>query len=144
MLLRHNTPLFSLGVFPQLPTLAYVPWYGGGSSHPPWCARESLWVQQFSLKKREYSLAEWIGAEKRWSRHLDQVQEPFTQCPYMEGLVLLPEYWIWSLSMILGRCQTPKTTQSAGRLPLIVSYVLISLKAYSTLYSILTYTLTYI
>ena len=40
----------------------------------------------------------------------------------------------------MGRCQTPNPTRPVGRLPVIVSYVLISLKTYSILLSILTHT----
>ena len=50
--------------------------------------------------------------------------------------------WVWNLGMRMGR--KVLDTQPVGRLPLIVSYVLILLKARSILHSILTYTLTYI
>ena len=39
-----------------------------------------------------------------------------------------------SLCTILGRCQAPKTARPVGQLPLIVSYILILLRAHSTLH----------
>ena len=48
-----------------------------------------------------------------------------------------------SLGTILGRCYAHKISRPMGRLPLIVSHVLISLKECSTLYSILTHTHTH-
>ena len=43
----------------------------------------------------------------------------------------------------MGRCYAPNPTRPVGRLPLIVSYILISLKAYSTLHSKFTHTHTH-
>ena len=47
---------------------------------------------RFPPKKGEYTSTEWTEMEKIWSHHLDQVQKPFTLRPYVEGLILLPEY----------------------------------------------------
>ena len=57
---------------------------------------------------------------------------------------LITKVRVWSLGMEMGRCQTPNPTLSVDQLPLIMSYILISLKAHSILLSILTYTLAYI
>ena len=51
---------------------------------------------------------------------------------------------VWSLGMGVGRCQTPNPTRSMDQFLVIMSYVLISLKAHSILLSMLTYTLAYI
>ena len=56
---------------------------------------------------------------------------------------LTTRIWIRSLGTILGMCWAPKTTRPMGQLPFIVSYILISLKECSTLYSILTHTHTH-
>ena len=59
----------------------------------------------------------------------------------LRGKTDLPtRVWVQSLGMGMGRCQAPNPTRPVGRLPLIVSYILISLKAYSTLHSILSHT----
>ena len=48
--------------------------------------------------------------------------------------------WVQSLGMVLGRCQAPKTTRLVGRLSLHMFYILILLKACSTLHTRLTHT----
>ena len=48
---------------------------------------------------------------------------------------LTTKVWVQSLGMVVGRYQALKTIQPVGRLPLIVSYILILLKAHSTLHS---------
>ena len=48
---------------------------------------------------------------------------------------LTTEVWFQSLGTSLGRCQAPKTAQLMGWFSLIMFYVLIALKAHSTLHS---------
>ena len=72
---------------------------------------------------------------KKMSCHLVlQFRNHEYSAPLCGRTSLTTRVWVWSLYMILGRCQAPKTTRPVGRLPLIVSYVLILLKAYSTLH----------
>ena len=47
---------------------------------------------------------------------------------------LTAKVWVWSLGTILGMYWAPKTTRPVGRLPFIVSYVLILLKTCSILH----------
>ena len=46
---------------------------------------------------------------------------------------LTTRVWVRSLGMRMGRCWAPNPTRPVGWLPLIMSYVLISLKVCSTL-----------
>ena len=53
---------------------------------------------------------------------------------------LTTRVWIQSLGMGMGRCQASNPTRPMGRLPAIMSYVLILLKAHLILLSILSHT----
>ena len=76
------------------------------------------------------------GLERRNIRscHLVLWSRNHEYSPLREMTDLIVRVWVRSLGTILGRCQAPKTARPVGRLPLILSYVLILLKAHLALH----------
>ena len=103
-----------------------------------------LWAQRVDV--REYTSAKGTRAEKTQGvASLFYGLETMNVASLCGRTSLTTKVRVWSLGMVLGRCWAPKTTRPIGRLQLIVSYILILLKAHSTLHlHTRTHTLAYI
>ena len=103
-----------------------------------------LWVQRFSLQERGVCLSRADQSEEKMESPPRLGLGTISMTPLRGRTNLTIKVWVQSLGMGMGRCQAPNPTRPVGRLPIIMSYVLISLKAHSILLSILTYILAYI
>ena len=83
----------------------------------------------------EYTSTEWTGVEKHGVASQFYGLGTMNIAPLHGRIDLTTRVQVPSLGKILGRSQAPKTVRPLGRLPLIVSYVLILLKAHPILHS---------